>query len=212
RLVGPGDDPTPVVTPTGTETTEPDDPATDEPDDPATDEPDDPATDEPDDPATDEPDGPTGDAVDVAHGVSIVPADGWDEVDRGDGYVVLYDGVSTFYGEAFFLSSSSGAADEAEAYLSWLAEDSTDAQLGEPTALDVGSGAESVAQSASWTVSDSSGSYLLQFTTVATIRESDNLMSLATVFFYPDHTDVEQLTDDFGLMADSVISSTIAGG
>src|SRR5690606_10957380 len=116
------------------------------------------------------------------------------------------------YGEAFFLPSSSGAADEAEAYLSWLAEDSTDAQLGEPTALDVGSGAESVAQSASWTVSDSSGPYLMQVTTVVTIREADDLMSLATVFFYPDHTDVEQLTDDFGLMAASVTSWTIAGG
>src|SRR5690606_24601682 len=126
RLVGPRGDPTPAVTPTGTETPGPHAPATAAPADPATGAPHAPPTAEPDDPATDGPDGPTGDAVEVAHGVSIVPADGWDEVERGDGYVVLYDGVSTFYGEAFFLPSSSGAADEAEAYLSWLAEDSTD--------------------------------------------------------------------------------------
>ncbi|WP_420114236.1 hypothetical protein [Pseudactinotalea sp.] len=199
RLAGGGGNEDPTVGPTDN-TTEPvtDDPTTDDPTtDPTTD---DPTT----DPTTDE---PAGDAIEIDHGVSVVPAAGWSQTETGDGFVVLEDGESVFYGEAFVPDQVIIAADLADSYMNQLTSEANDANIGEVTAVDAGAGFDAVVQSAQWTVSDSSGSYLYQVTTSVVVRQSDGLVTLATVFFFPDHVDTEQLGQEYGAMSASVLAT-----
>jgi hypothetical protein len=204
RLVGSGSDPDPTVNPTvdptPTQGTDPtDDPTTEDPTtDPTT------GTDPTDDPTTGT---PTGDAIAIAEGVSVVPAAGWSQVEAEEGFVVLSDGNSYFYGEAFATDGAMPPADLLEDYLAQVTAEGTDVEIGAVEAVDMGDGLESAIQSASWTVSDASGTYTTAVTSLATLRESDGLMTLATMFYYPEYVDPEQLDADYTAMANSIVST-----
>jgi hypothetical protein len=207
RLAGGGGE-EPTVGPTEATTAPTDDPTTEEPtDDPTTDEPtDDPTTDEPtDDPTTNPP--PSGDAIAIDHGVSVTPAAGWSQVSAETGVVVLSDGSSDFYGEAFMPDSYVGAGDLAQGYMEQLASSGTDGEVGEPQAIDVGDGFEAVQQSSAWTASDSAGSVRVQAFTTVIVRESDGLVTLATAFYFPDAVDIDTLNADYGVMATSILQT-----
>jgi len=206
RLVGGGSDADPAIGPTdGTTAPSTDDPETDDPqtDDPQTD---DPETDDPEteDPETDE---PAGEQIVIDHGVSVVPADGWSQSESGDGFVILEDGESVFYGEAFIPDGTILASDLADSYIAQLTAEATDPTIGEVAAVDVGAEFEAVQQSAQWTISDSSGSYLYQVTTTVIVRQSDGLVTLSTVFFFPDIVDTDALGEAYGSMAASILAT-----
>ncbi|WP_194239491.1 hypothetical protein [Pseudactinotalea terrae] len=202
---GGGEDPT--VGPTeGTSAPPTEDPT----DDPTTDDPTtDPTTDDPTtDPTTDDPTTPpSGDAIAIDHGVAVVPAPGWSEVRTDAGVVVLSDGTSDFYGEAFLPESYVGPSDLAQGYMEQLAESGADGEIGEPQAIDVGDGYEGVQQSAAWTASDSSGSVRVQAFTTVIAREADGLITLSTAFYFPDAVDIDRLNADYGEMATSILQT-----
>jgi hypothetical protein len=210
-----GDQPTTTISP-GAPTAPPDDPST-EPSPEPSDEPTEPSSPpsasrkpEPD-PTTSSGGEPSGDAIDLGNDISLVPAKGWDVTKKSKGLAQLSNGEEMFLGQAVELEAGTNPGQLCSAWHKQVAEDAANAKHGEPKKLDLGtstlSGASCMAQ---MTVSTGQGSSEIGVYSVVSVRESDGVTVLGTVYFTED-SDTEKIDRDFSAMVNSMLKTQVAG-
>ena len=196
---GSKDVPDTTITP-GPQTPPPDEPSADPSSDPS-------SSSSPSSSATPGGGGGSGQGVDVGHGVTLVPASGWDVRKQSDDLAQLTDGDNVFIGQTTELDASSNPGQVCTAWHKQLAESEGGGKFATPKTADVGSDKLKAATcSAQVTVSGGQGSSALLLVTVVSVRESDGVTVLGTVAF-TSASDQTQLGQDFTSMANSMLET-----
>jgi hypothetical protein len=203
-----GDQPTTTISP-GAPTAPPDDPTTDPSAEASAS-----GSPEPSASSSPEPDATPssgGDAIDLGNDIALVPADGWDVKKKAKGVAQLSNGDELFLGQAIELETGTNPGQLCTAWHKQVAEEAGDAEYAEPKKIDLGSsklsGATCVAR---LTVSGGQGSSEILVYSVVSVRKSDGVTVLGTVYFTKS-SDTDQVNTDFSAMATSMIKTQVAG-
>lgn len=140
-----------------------------------------------------------------------MPAQGWEVTKKTKGLAQLSNGDELFLGQALELEEGTNPGQLCTAWHKQVAEGGADAKLADPKKVDLGSselgGASCLAQV---TVSGGQGTSDVLVYTVVSVRESDGVTVLGTVYFTAG-SDTEQVDEDFSSMVTSMLKTQVAG-
>jgi hypothetical protein len=149
--------------------------------------------------------------LDLGHGVTLVPADGWDVRKQTDSLAQLSDGSNVYIGQTAELGGSDNPGQVCTAWHKQLAEGQGGGKFAAPKTADVGTDKLSAATcSAQVTASSGQGSSELLLVSVVSVRKSDGVTVVGTVAFTAS-SDQTQLQKDFTSMSNSMLETQAAG-
>ena len=157
------------------------------------------------------PGGGSGTGLDVGHGVTLVPASGWDVKKQTSSLAQLSDGKNVYIGQTAVVDPDSNPGQICTAWHKQLAEGEGGGKFSTPKNADVGADKLKAATcSAQVTASSGQGSTELLLVTIVSVRSTDGVAVLGTVAFTAA-SDQDQLTKDFGSMSTGMLQTQASG-
>ncbi len=170
-----------------------------------------PSTDQPQPTPSESSTPPSGEAVDLGKGISLAPAPGWEVEKTGQGVAQLSDDKSVFLGQAIQVDPSTNAGQLCDAWHRKVAEGSSNGKFAEPQTVDLGTTKLKAAVcNAQVTVSNGQGSTTILMFSLVSVRQSDGVTVIGTIYFTPN-VDTQQLDKDFSLMINSMLQGQAKG-
>jgi hypothetical protein len=153
-----------------------------------------------------------GSAISLGNGVSVTPASGWSVRKKTSNVAQLSDGDNLFLGQAVKIDKGTNPGQLCTAWHKQVAEGTSGGKFADPKTLDLGTsklkGASCAAQV---TVSSGQGSSTVLLVSVTSVRQSDGVTVLGTVYF-TSSADETQLNKDFSSMVNSMLRTQVQGG
>jgi hypothetical protein len=153
-----------------------------------------------------------GSAISLGNGISVTPASGWSVRKKTSNVAQLSDGDSLFLGQTVKIDKGTNPGQLCTAWHKQIAEGTSGGKFADPKTLDLGSrklkGASCAAEV---TVSSGQGSSKVLLVTVTSVRQSDGVTVLGTVYF-TSAADEAQLNKDFSSMVNSMLRTQVQGG
>jgi len=209
---GGGDDPGPVsITPS--QPAPPTDQPTEQPTDRPTEQPtDNPTSEEPTPGPTETSEPPSGNAIDLGNGISLTPADGWSVKKTGKGVAQLSDGKNIFLGQSIKVEPSTNAGQLCTSWHKSITEGTSGGKFQEPKDVNLGTSKLKAATClGQTTVSSGQGSATIFLFSLVSVRASDGVTVIGTVYF-TQAANAEQLNKDFATMINSMLKGQVQGG
>jgi hypothetical protein len=206
------DQPSPVsITPS--EPVPPTEQPTEQPTDEPTEEPsDNPTTEEPTPGPTETSEPPSGNAIDLGNGITLTPADGWQVKKTGKGVAQLSDGKNIFLGQSIKVEPSTNPGQLCTAWHKEVTEGTSGGKFQEPKPVNLGTSKLKAATClAQTTVSSGQGSATIFLFSLVSVRPSDGVTVIGTVYF-TQAANAEQLNKDFATMINSMLKGQVKGG
>lgn len=170
-----------------------------------------PSTDQPQPTPSESSTPPSGEAVDLGKGISLAPAPGWEVEKTGQGVAQLSDDQSVFLGQAIQVEPSTNPGQLCDAWHRKVAEGSSNGKFAEPQPVDLGTTKLKAAVcNAQVTVSNGQGSTTILMFSLVSVRQSDGVTVIGTIYFTPN-VDTQQLDKDFSLMINSMLQGQAKG-
>jgi hypothetical protein len=155
---------------------------------------------------------PTAGAIDIGNGIQLKPAAGWQVKKTGENVSQLSDGKSVFLGQSLQISQSTNPGQLCDAWHRNVAEGTSNGKFQDAKDANVGTSSLKAATCvAEVTVSGGQGTTKLYLFSLVSVRQSDGVTVIGTVYFTPN-ADTEQLNKDFTSMVNSMLESQVAGG
>jgi hypothetical protein len=152
-----------------------------------------------------------GSAIDLGHGVTLVPADGWDVKKQTSSLAQLSNGDDFFIGQTAALDKGTNPGQVCTAWHKQLADGEGGGKFTALKPADLGtSKLKGATCAAAVTASSGQGSSDLLFVSIVSVRSSDGVTVISTVAFTAA-SDQDQLAKDFGAMSDTMVKSQAAG-
>ena len=170
-----------------------------------------PSTDQPQPTPSESSAPPSGEAVDLGKGISLAPASGWEVEKTGQGVAQLSDDKSVFLGQAIQVEPSTNPGQLCDAWHRKVAEGSSNGKFAEPQTVDLGTTKLKAAVcNAQVTVSNGQGSTTILMFSLVSVRPSDGVTVIGTIYFTPN-VDTQQLDKDFSFMINSMLQGQAKG-
>ena len=155
--------------------------------------------------------GKSGAGLDLGHGITLIPASGWQVKKQTDSVAQLSDGKNVFVGQTAELDPGSNPGQLCTAWHKQLAQGEGGGKFAEPKTADVGTDKLKAATcSAQITASSGQGSSDLLLVTVVSVRSSDGVTVLGTLAFTAG-SDQDQLQKAFTSMSNTMLETQAAG-
>ena len=152
-----------------------------------------------------------GTVVEIGHGVSLVPADGWEVKKATASLAQLTDSKNVYIGQTTVVEADSNPGQICTAWHKQLAEGEGGGKFSAPKNADVGADKLKAATcSAQITASSGQGSTELLLVSVVSVRSTDGVAVVGTVAFTAA-SDQDALQKDFSSMSNSMIETQAAG-
>jgi hypothetical protein len=170
-----------------------------------------PSSGQPTDEPSSGPSQPNGKAVDVGNGISVIPASGWQLEKSGTNAAQLSDGKNIFLGQSTKISASTNPGQFCTAWHKQATEGTSGGKYQDPKDANVGTtklkAATCLAQT---TVSSGQGTATVFLLSLASVRQSDGVTMVGTVYF-TEKTANDKLSKDFTTMVNSMLQRQAAG-
>ena len=155
---------------------------------------------------------PGGAAISLGNGVSLTPASGWSVKKKTTNVAQLSDGDNIFLGQAVKVDKGTNPGQLCTAWHKQVAEEASGGKFADPKSLDLGSDKlKGASCSAQVTVSSGQGSSTVLLVSVVSVRQSDGVTVVGTVYF-TSSSEEDQLNKDFGSMVNSMLRTQVQGG
>ena len=152
-----------------------------------------------------------GGSVDIGHGVSVLPAAGWDVKKSTSSLAQLTDGKNVYIGQSAVVDAGSNPGQICTAWHKQLAEGEGGGKFAAPKDTDVGADKLKAATcTAQITASSGQGSTELLLVSLVSVRSTDGVAVVGTVAF-TSAADEDALEKDFSSMTNSMLEKQAAG-
>lgn len=153
---------------------------------------------------------PSGDALEVGLGVSVTPADGWEQASRDEtkNLTVLTNGGAALVTQAFRVQGNVTGKQIADAYLKQITEQMTGVQSKPAETLDVKSDRLSVGI-ASWTGTRATSQGSAKYTYVTIMSVRDDGLTVMSTLVVTGGTTVASAEKDYLAMTNSLLNSQL---
>ncbi len=153
---------------------------------------------------------PSGDGIEVGLGVSVTPANGWQQSSREEmkNFTQLSNGKALLATQAFRVEGQVSGTDVVASYMKQITANMTGVSTKTPSVMDVKNSRLSVGiGSWSGTRATSQGSVKLSYVTIMSVRD-DGLTVMSTLIV-PSGTTVASVQDDYLEMTNSLLNSQL---